>query len=176
MATLLHNTPPKAFFGNGSRVVSYMLGGIVTVLAIATSATSLQMDQVLNWVEEVFGITFLGLAGGLVFVSIYAWTRLIDKDPAAVRSKRMWLEAGLQGANGLTTLALTYTLLGISLGVGGLSSQELSPETVQVVVRDLTAQFSMAFLTTVVGLPSAAVLRTLLLVTNARNATREIKG
>ena len=37
-----------------------------------------------------------------------------------------------------------------------------------MVVRNLTEQFSLAFLTTVVGLPVSAVLRTMLLVTNAR--------
>ena len=85
----------------------------------------------------------------------------------------MWLEAGLQAANGVTTLALTYTLLGISLGVGSMAENELSPDTIQTVVRNLTAQFSMAFLTTVVGLPLSAVLRTLLLVTHARQEQRK---
>ena len=82
----------------------------------------------------------------------------------------MWLEAGLQAANGITTLALTYTLLGISLGIGMLAERSLSPETVQGIVQDLTAQFSMAFLTTVIGLPLSAVLRTLLLVSHARQS------
>ena len=30
----------------------------------------------------------------------------------------VWFEAGIQAANGVTTLALTFTLLGISLGIG----------------------------------------------------------
>jgi hypothetical protein len=86
------------------------------------------------------------------------------------------LEAGLQAANGITTLALTYTLLGISLGVGSMAENELSADTVQTVVRNLTAQFSMAFLTTVVGLPLSAVLRTMLLVTHARQHQRETQA
>jgi hypothetical protein len=73
-----------------------------------------------------------------------------------------------KAANGIATLALTYTLLGISLGVGTLAEQELTPETVRHVIRGLTSQFSLAFMTTVVGLPTAAVLRTLLVVTHAR--------
>ena len=49
-----------------------------------------------------------------------------------------------------------------------LAGKELTPDTVQVVIRGLTENFSLAFMTTVVGLPVSAVLRTLLLVTSAR--------
>tara|TARA_B100000683_G_scaffold220295_1_gene217084 strand:- start:1019 stop:1255 length:237 start_codon:yes stop_codon:yes gene_type:complete len=74
----------------------------------------------------------------------------------------------MQTANGVTTLALTFTLLGISLGIGGLAEQNLTPETVQTVIRDLTANFSLAFMTTVVGLPMSAILRALLVVSHNR--------
>ena len=104
------------------------------------------------------------VAGGLVFVAVYSWTRMLERP-----GDQVWLEAGLQAANGITTLALTYTLLGISLGVGSLAENELSQDTVQTVIRNLTAQFSMAFLTTVVGLPTSAVLRTVLVLTHARS-------
>jgi len=66
------------------------------------------------------------------------------------------------------TLALTYTLLGISLGIGTLAGQELTPETVRGVIQDLTANFSRAFLTTVIGLPVSAALRAVLVVTHGR--------
>jgi len=100
----------------------------------------------------------------LTFAALYAWVQMCEQQ---VQNK-VWLEAGLQAANGVSILALTYTLLGISLGIGGLANQELTPETVQVVIRGLTTKFSLAFLTTVIGLPLSAVLRTLLLVTHAR--------
>ena len=85
-----------------------------------------------------------------------------------------WTEAGLQAANGIATLALTYTLLGISLGIGTLAEQELTPETVRHVIRGLTSQFSLAFMTTVVGLPTAAILRTLLVVTHAQKQGQQL--
>jgi hypothetical protein len=81
-------------------------------------------------------------------------------------------EAAMHAANGVATLALTYTLLGISLGIGQLAHEELTPATVQVVIRGLTEQFSLAFLTTIVGLPTAAVLRALIEVTRARVESR----
>jgi hypothetical protein len=68
-------------------------------------------------------------------------------------------DAGMQAANGISTLALTFTLLGISLGIGTLSEQPLTPSSVNEIIGELTKQFSMAFMTTVVGLPSSAILR-----------------
>ena len=155
----------------GSRAAASVLGGIVVVLAFAVMTTSLSAADVAAWAQRVFGLTFIALMGGLVFTSAFCWFRLRQSG-----GERVWLEAGLQAANGVTTLALTYTLLGISLGVGGLAAQELTPETVRVVIRGLTENFSLAFLTTVVGLPLSAVLRTVLVVTNARLCTRSGGG
>ncbi|MEQ9327683.1 MAG: hypothetical protein RJQ21_10360 [Rhodospirillales bacterium] len=149
----------------GSKAMSLLLGGGVVVAAIAVAATRLSAGELALRMTEIFGVTFILLLAGLVMTALYCWVRMNGSD-----GRQVWLEAGLQAANGITTLALTYTLLGISLGIGLLAEQSLSPETVQVVIRDLTARFSMAFLTTVVGLPLSAVLRTLLLVSQARLA------
>jgi hypothetical protein len=152
-------------FGEGSRAFSYTLGTFVTVLAIGSVASSVSLPEIFDWAKKIFGVTFLGFVGSLVFVAVYSWAKILERP-----GNKVWLEAGLQAANGITTLALTYTLLGVSLGVGSLAENELSPDTVQTIVRDLTAQFSMAFLTTVVGLPTSAILRTVLLVTHARSS------
>ena len=85
---------------------------------------------------------------------------------------RPWFETGVQSANAIATLALTYTLLGISLGIGGLAGQELNPTTIPSIIKNLTEHFSMAFMTTVIGLPVAAVLRSTLLVTFSRAEER----
>ena len=151
----------------GSRAVALMLGGVVIGLAIIVMATQWSAGDVAAWASRVFGGTFIALMGGLVFTSVFCWVKLRH-----THGEQVWLEAGLQAAAGITTLALTYTLLGISLGVGALASQELTPETVRVVIRELTENFSLAFLTTVIGLPLSAALRTVLLVTNARIKTR----
>ena len=151
----------------GSKAVSFLLGGTVVVLAGIAVTTTMDAAGVATWAHQVFGLTFLALAGGLVFTSLFCWVKMNQ-----IPGERVWLEAGLQAANGITTLALTYTLLGISLGVGALAGQQLTPDTVQDVVRELTEKFSLAFLTTVVGLPLSTVLRTLIVITNARNQSR----
>ena len=80
----------------------------------------------------------------------------------------IWTEGGLHAANGAATLALTYTLLGISLGVRTLADQELNTDTVQKVIGGLTEHFSVAFMTTVLGLPAAAGLRALISITDVK--------
>lgn len=153
--------------GTGSRAASYMLGGLVILLAVAVGTTASSTADIASWARDVLGITFVLLLGGLVFLSVLAWVKLCDRR-ASAESVRTWLETGVQAANGVTTLALTYTLFGISLGIGSLAETTLTPETVHSVIQTLTANFSLAFMTTVVGLPVSALLRSLLLVTHAR--------
>ena len=76
----------------------------------------------------------------------------------------------MQACNGIATLALTFTLLGISLGIGQLSNSSLTPDSIDKVIATLTDDFSMAFLTSVIGLPLSAVFRTVLIVLNASMA------
>jgi len=79
-----------------------------------------------------------------------------------------WQSVALQAAGAVTSLALTFTLLGISLGIGSLAGQPLTPDTVQDVIQELTANFSLAFMTTVVGLPSATLLRAVAVIAGNR--------
>lgn len=154
---------------SGSRALSYLLGALSLALAAGVFATSMAPAAIAQWTLEVFGVSFVALFSTLVFVSLFAWVRM-----GQFRERKdFWLEVGLHGANGVSTLALTYTLLGISLGIGTLAHQELTPETVQPIIRDLTKHFSLAFLTTVVGLPSAALLRALLSISHQSRLEEE---
>jgi hypothetical protein len=153
---------------SASRTVALFLGLIVLGLFAATAWTSLEAGDVMRWAHEVFGITFLIALAALTVTALHAWRRLeVDGRPHPAR-----LETGLQAANGIATLALTYTLLGISLGIGSLAGHELGPETIQAVIRDLTRHFAMAFLTTVVGLPVSAALRALIAIRARRIEAR----
>ncbi len=149
-----------------SQTTSFMLGGLVIASAFVVMATSTSLDDIASWAWDVLGLTFAGVLGGLVFVALFCWIK-VGKAKKSGAEIQPWLTAGVQSANGIATLALTYTLLGISLGIGSLAGQELTPDTIQVVIRSLTENFSMAFMTTVVGLPTSAFLRSLLLVAGA---------
>ena len=158
--------------GAASRTLSYVLGAAVIVLATLAAATPLDAKNIIAWVTDLFGPVFLFLYIALILAAVYAWTRM-QNSPHGSPSAALWLETGLQAAAGLVTLALTFTLLGISLGIATLADQQLSPATIQGVISDLTQKFSLAFMTTVVGLPSAAVLRMLLMLSHARSAAAQ---
>lgn len=151
-----------------SQSIGYFVGMAVLSLAAAAASTSLEIADILAMTQRLFGATFICLLSAMVFSSLYCWVRML-----AAPTSEVWHEAGIGLSGAVATLALTYTLIGISVGIGGLADQELNPQTVQLVVRDLTGQFSLAFMTTVVGLPLSAALRLLFAVTAARARDRE---
>lgn len=155
----------------GNRGLSFVLGTGVLGLAAAVSATALPPARLGAAALAMFGPSFILLGGSLVAVFAACLLRLW-RLPYPDPRRAAWHEAGLQAAGGLSTLALTYTLFGISLGIGTLAEQELSPATVQTVIRGLTHHFGIAFMTTVVGLPLSALMRAVLLVREAAVAAR----
>lgn len=160
----------RAFSRNvvhGSQAASYLLGGLVLATAIAVTLLSQDVSAITGWALDVLGAGFLALLAGLIFFTLFSLVRMNGAESGEDESD-YWFAVGMQSANGVTTLALTFTLLGISLGIGSLAGQDLTPETVQTVIRDLTANFSLAFMTTVVGLPVSAGLRALLVISSKK--------
>jgi len=157
--------------GPGTRALSYLLGFSVIGLASAVMITETQVGDIVAWSEKIFGTLFLTMFCGLVYVSALALVKVSGR-PLGEPGVRTWFEAGVQAANAIATLALTYTLLGISLGIGSLANHDLNPQTIQDVIKGLTDNFSMAFMTTVVGLPMSAGLRAALLVAYSRAQER----
>ncbi|GBL05404.1 hypothetical protein [Glaciecola sp. KUL10] len=139
---------------NLSQVITFAIATIVILLAMASFITDMNLADILTWVEAYFGVSFTLIYFVLMGVGAISFVRIHhDIKP------EFWYEVGQQAGNGISTLALTFTLLGISLGIGTLSGQALTPETVEPLIGELTAQFSLAFMTTVVGLPSATLVR-----------------
>lgn len=160
--------------GSGSKALSYLMGAIVLGLAAGVALTEVQIGDIIEWSDKIFGGLFLSVFSALVYLSILAIVRVSGRT-LAEPGVRTWFEAGVQSANAIATLALTYTLLGISLGIGSLAGQDLNPATVSGIIRSLTENFSMAFMTTVVGLPVSALLRAILLVSYSRAEERAQK-
>ena len=149
-----------------SETVSLFLGLGVLALAAALGLWSVDPGTVLDWALGMLGPGFLAFLGALLLGALYCLVRLRQAKAEPARAV-FWYSAGLQCANGISTLALTYTLFGISVGIGALAGQGLTPETVESVIRDLTASFSLAFMTTVIGLPISALVRGWLVVAYA---------
>ena len=157
---------------HGSQAASYLLGSLVLATAVAVTLLSQDVTAITGWALDVLGAGFLVLLATLVFTTLFSLVRM-NRGSTRQSDREYWYAVGMQAANGVTTLALTFTLLAISLGIGSLAGQNLTPETVQGVIRDLTANFSLAFMTTVVGLPVSAALRALLVISSKKPATEE---
>merc|ERR1711988_1689916 len=97
-----------------------------------------------------------------LFLTITSLICIINVYSVETSKKKLWFESGLQLSNLISTIALTYTLLGISLGIGELSASKLDVNTINQTISKLTEQFSMAFMTSVIGLPLSAILRSII--------------
>ncbi len=154
------------------RALSLMLGSVVIGLAIIDLFSDNTVSQLMKWAVNVLGAPFLLLLTALVFISLLSVVKIfeansIQDDHLRDAHRRKWFQAGQQTCNGVATLALTFTLLGISLGIGQLSDSSLTPSNINEVIAGLTDHFSLAFMTSVIGLPLSAFLRTVLIVVNA---------
>ena len=138
-------------------IIMPLVGIAIISLALVSYFTELPVSDLFSWIEKFFSSVFIVIYSVLVALGIYAITQLTQHKYA-----NYWQEVGQQAGNAIATLALTFTLLGISLGIGTLAEQPLSPENVQMMVSGLTKQFSMAFMTTVIGLPTATIIRALI--------------
>lgn len=143
--------------------IALVLGGVVLALGTSHLLYGQSPPTLSREVFEILGWVFPSLLVALVLIGLVAVQRLLRG-----MNPRFWRQVGLQAASCVATLALTCTLLGISLGIGGLADRALSPETVTEVIGDLTRHFSLAFMTTVIGLPVSALLRSTVLILSER--------
>ena len=154
-------------FGMFARAFSYIGGGLVIVLAYSVYATGMSVEFISEWAVNVLGLSFIVLLAALLFGAVLALLQVQKLRTYNEVEAQKWRQFGLQASSGIATLALTYTLLGICLGIGGLSDANLSPDTINQVIADLTAQFSTAFMSSVIGLPISAAMRTILIISMA---------
>ena len=148
-------------FNQSSQAISVFLGCILISLVFFVYLTENEPFEVFNMATSILGSTFILLISLLTFFSIICITNVIT---LKLYEKKLWFETGIQLSNLISTIALTYTLLGISLGIGDLSSSKLDVDTINETISKLTEQFSMAFMTSVVGLPLSGILRSILII------------
>jgi ABC-type proline/glycine betaine transport system permease subunit len=132
-------------------------GFVIIALAFISWYSAMPPVAMFAWLQKMFGAAFVFAYGALVLTAVLAIARI--QQGSTANSNKYWHELAQHASSGVATLALTFTLLGISLGIGSLAEQELSPDTVNEIIGNLTQHFATAFMTTVVGLPSAALLR-----------------
>ncbi|SFD43659.1 hypothetical protein [Pseudoalteromonas denitrificans] len=142
------------FNQNIKSTIGLMVGLGIILLALVSFIMQMNLADLFVWLEKVFSWSFIFCYSLLLIIGIYAGAKV----KTAVNAD-YWYEVGIQVSNGIATLALTFTLLGISLGIGSLGQQSLTPDTVHLIIGELTTHFSTAFMTTVIGLPTANLIR-----------------
>ena len=63
----------------GNRSLAYLLGFAVLTAAFSGAYSGLGINEMRDWVLQVFGLTFIGFLTALIFVLIFAWVRMRDK-------------------------------------------------------------------------------------------------
>ena len=146
---------------NMSQVLSLFLGISVLVLGAYVIVTGNHPNELVNWSISILGLSFIITLLVLTFGSIFSIFKLKNSHS---NTNKFWFETGIQFANSISTLALTFTLLGISLGIGELAISKLDINSINTTIGNLTNKFSMAFLTSVIGLPLSSLLRSILII------------
>jgi len=153
--------------GLGVRALA-VLGGLVLIgLALTLLLFGVAPKDLFAAPRDTLGLLFIALALGLVLTVMIAAAKICDTQLDR-QLKSVWLHIGLHAANGIATVALTFTLFGISAGIGELAAGDLNIDTINTVIASLTDQFGMAFMTSVVGLPLSALMRVVVGVTGKR--------
>ena len=154
--------------GHLVRILAILAGLIVILLALILFVFGIAPASLFTIARDTLGMLFIGLSASLLLVTMMAIAKM--RDPRLAHgSKSVWFQIGLHAANGIATVALTFTLFGISAGINQLAAGELDIDSVNTVITGLTSQFSMAFLTSVVGLPLSALMRMMIVVTGKSN-------
>lgn len=147
-----------------SRCFSYIGGFAVIGFAIVLFLYGKTPGNFMGWIANVLSWSFICLLISLVIACMFCILKITNIAPNDVQQCQYWQQLGLQSSSAIATLALTYTLLGISMGIGSLSGQEMDVANINQIISNLTKQFSMAFMTSVIGLPVSAAFRTILVV------------
>ena len=112
----------KNSMDNISQVLSFFLGITVLVLGVYVILTGNHPNDLVNWSISILGLSFVITLLILIFGSIFCIFKLKQSH---FNTNKFWFETGMQFANSISTLALTFTLLGISLGIGELAISKL---------------------------------------------------
>jgi hypothetical protein len=155
-----------------ARATALLSGSTIILCAFLTLIFEVTPRHIFNWCVSTLGASYLVITAIIMIISVFA---LLQYRSDTEKSS-LWIKIGQQSNTAIATIALTYTLCGISLGVGSLATLELGPETINSVISQLTEKFSMAFMTSVVGLPLSAFMRFVFVVNEkACNGTEKQK-
>jgi len=106
-----------ALIFSGVRALYWIVGSLIIAVAAVSLVTQMSVMEIMSLVNRHFGVTFITFYTALVVIGLFAVRQLWQRQS----TYGYWHELCLQTANGISTLALTFTLFGISMGISSLS-------------------------------------------------------
>jgi len=108
-----------------------------------------------------FSVLYISICAGLICIGLMQLNALKNKKFPKAESLT---NIGVQLAGLLATVSLVFTLWGLSQGVLLLSEGEVRPDNINQLLGELMTHFGTAFYSSVIGLPTSAVARFVLLL------------
>lgn len=144
-----------------SQSLSWFLGLTAIIFFVYMFISGDDPKSLMKWSFSTLGTLFIFILSSQILLSIFC---IVQLNSSKIIFKRYWFEFGVQVSNSISTIALTFTLFGISVGIGGISSSNLDILTINQTIGNLTKSFSMAFMTSVIGLPVSAIFKSILVI------------
>lgn len=143
-----------AIAGAGGRLVGF-LSIILAVASLVTfdSGTALFMKTV-----RLCGLEYLIPVLSLCFICFLA-IHYMRKHKGNKTVVEKYFLLGSHASNGIATISLVFTLIGICSGIGLISQETSTGSPLMPSLGDMSIRFQQAFATTIIGLPLAAFLR-----------------
>ena len=146
-----------AIAGAGGRLVGFLC----TILAVGSLVTFDSGRALVMKTVHLCGLEYLIPVCALCFLCFLA-INLMQKHKDTTLNVEKYFLLGSHAANGIATISLVFTLIGICSGIGLIGQLTSNGSPSLNGLGDMSTRFQQAFATTIIGLPLAAFLRYIL--------------
>lgn len=141
-----------------ARAGGHLAGFLCTIFAIGSAVTLNSGKALVMKTVQLCGLEYLIPVFALCFFCFLA-INLMQKHKNTTLDVEKYFLLGSHAANGIATISLVFTLVGICSGMGLIGQVTSNGSPSLIGLGDMSTRFQQAFATTIIGLPLAAFLR-----------------
>ena len=141
-----------------ARAGGRLVGFLCIIIAVGSLITFDTGTALFSKTVRLCGLEYLIPVLALCFVCFLAINLMQKHKDNALCVERYFL-LGPHAANGVATISLVFTLIGICSGIGIIGQVTSDGSQSLPSLADMSTRFQQAFATTIIGLPLAAFLR-----------------
>ena len=157
---------------SAGHVAGLMIIGIALITLLPEGASNL--ISTVGEFASIVGWPFLSVYGLLSVALMLTLLRIRSARRAgADEARTYWAHIGGQLCGLLSTIALVFTLWGLSQGVLLLGANQVTADTIDQLLSQLMTHFGVAFYSSIIGLPTAALGRVLVFVASSNTWKKE---